>query len=213
MSLSQKKDDIAAQRGSPPYGKGIWWYKERRYATVWGTNGGSVTDELTVRLWKSHITSLGLFFIYKYNTKTSWVTPTHQAIEKTATLRKTGKAEACCHINLTPWHSNNSREPQLPASHEEWRVWTTHLGLQILRPPPKGGAPKTPSSKSQRACLWVPLHYSREILNWCTSTHHSYSFRAQHRGGRQNNAHLPVFPWKGLDCILYKLLPEGSAFN
>lgn len=45
--------------------KGMWWYKKRRQAAVQGATDEFVTDKLTVRLWKSHLTSVRLFFIFR----------------------------------------------------------------------------------------------------------------------------------------------------
>lgn len=31
--------------------------------------------------------------------------------------------------------------------------------------------------------------------------------------GAGSDAYLPIFPWKGFDYTLYKVLPKGSASN
>lgn len=85
----------------------------------------------------------------------------------------------------------------------------------------QGWAPQTLSSESQRGgCPQDLQEYRKQAaLNEHRGTSHKYPSlpssprpRAQHRGSRQN-AHLPAFPQKGFDYILYKLLPESRASN
>lgn len=91
---------------------------------------------------------------------------------------------------------------------EKWTVSIAYLVLQFLGLSRKEWTSKTISSDSQKSV--GPQNYiaNKEVVNRHGSTTTAI-LPGLRMWGAGKNVHLPVFPWKGFDCILYKLLLEG----
>lgn len=98
---------------------------------------------------------------------------------------------------------------------EKKSLWAQHLASQLLRLPPEGWAPETPSSESQWGlCPWTHKITANEeaVFNRLIKTHQGYLHSAEHRKIRLNMS-LSLFPKEIYLHIFKKLQPEGQAPN
>ena len=108
-------------------------------------------------------------------------------------------------INSTPGTAPSNQEgTPVPSFSLRNEMFGSNLAPQLWKPPSSWGSQRGLHPRILR-------DYSKEVvLNRQMNTHHNYPLRAWHRGtGRKT--HLPVFPWKGFDCILHKL--QGPFTN
>lgn len=114
---------------------------------------------------------------------------------------------------VQPQHSANW-EPQTPSFFLRSKGFEPYFQHFQFWLPPDGWAPQKPSSESKGAFIHEThqTSYKEAVLNKHVnvSNHFCSPQRAQHRGSRQKHL-LPSLSLKGLNCILYELLPEGLA--
>lgn len=142
---------------------------------------------------------------------TSWVTPTHQAIEKTPTSKCVGKTDTHFrhHPDLSTGLYNQEWTSNSQVLTEKKRVWTVHLAFQLLRLPFKYWVHSTPSSENQWACI-SEFHGTAEnkvcVLNRCTRACCGFSQGSAQRGqakvptsqrfpGRSSTAYITRCSW------------------